>query len=63
MKISVKLTASVTAASRSFTIEQLDIQEDEWNQLNDEERQEKIKQAVYDLPDQPFWELDSWVEH
>ncbi len=60
MKIYVKLEASETTSHARFDLEDLNVTEKEWNDMPFEEKQELVKNAVYDLPDQPYWSLESF---
>lgn len=62
MKISVKLEASQCTGSTTLTLDQLGFSLEEWEQLGEEDKSEAIKNAVYDLNDQPFWMVDSYIE-
>lgn len=62
MKISVKLEVSQNSTSISITLDDLCLSIKQWNELSDIEKQEEIKKYVYDMHDQPYWMLDSFVE-
>lgn len=62
MKISVKLEVSQLRSHATFDLEDLNLTKEEWDQLSYEAKQEAVKEAIYDLPDQPYWCLDSFKE-
>ena len=62
MKISVKLGSSQESDNHTFSLEDLCIDQLEWDLLNDEEKNDIIQEAVFDLPSQPYWMVDSFEE-
>lgn len=62
MKISVKLEASQKSSSHTFNLNELDVTQEEWEQMNESERNSTIEKAVFGLPEQPFWMVDSYTE-
>lgn len=62
MKISVKLEVSENTGHKTFDLDDLDITEQKWNEMSDSEKRSLIETAVFDLPEQPYWMVDSFEE-
>ena len=62
MKIKLKLSASVAEKTESVTIEELGFTSVEWKKLSEEERNLEVFNFICNLPDQPYWEIDSQEE-
>lgn len=62
MKISVKLEVSEINGHHTFDLEDLGVTEQEWEQMSDSEKHAAVEKAVFDLPDQPYWMVDSFYE-
>lgn len=62
MKISVRLEVSQNTNHVSFDLSNFGLSESEWEELSDKEKHELIESAVFDLPEQPYWVLDSFSE-
>lgn len=60
MKISVKLGVSEETGHRIFYLDDLGLTKEEWDEMNDKQRHDAIEQAVFDLPEQPYWMVDSF---
>lgn len=60
MEIKVELGASQNTDSHTFTLDELGITQLQWKLLTDQEKNETIQKAVFDLPSQPFWMVDSF---
>jgi len=58
MNIKVKASPSEDSP-RTFNIE-IDMSETEWEKLSDREQQTIIQGQLDELPDQPYWSLDSY---
>ena len=61
-KYFVKLETSSTVSSETISLEDMNISEDEWEQLTDEEKESKLQECVDGLPEQPYWVIDTWQE-
>ncbi len=62
MKVSVKLEASQNSSSHTFNLNELDVTQEDWEQMSDKEKHDTIEKAVFGLPEQPFWMVDSYTE-
>jgi len=62
MKISVKLETSQNTDNHTFSLADLGIEQLEWDLLSSEEKKDIIQEAVFDLPSQPYWMVDSFNE-
>jgi len=62
MKISVKLEVSECSGHRSFDLEDLSVTEQEWNEMSESEKHDTIEKTVFDLPEQPYWMVESFRE-
>lgn len=62
MKVSVKLEASQNSSSHTFNLNELDVTQEEWEEMSDKEKHSIIEKAVFGLPEQPFWMVDSYTE-
>jgi hypothetical protein len=62
MKISVKLEVSESNGHRSFDLEDLSVTEQEWNEMSESEKHDTIEKAVFYLPEQPYWMVESFRE-
>jgi hypothetical protein len=62
MKISVKLEASQYTSHTTIDLQDLNLTKEEWDNLPYDEKMELKKEAIYDLPEQPYWCLDSFSE-
>lgn len=63
MKISVKLQVSEETNNWTFDLEDLGItSQEEWDELSIEEKDNIINELVNDLPDQPYWVMESFSE-
>jgi len=60
MKIKVKLEVSQNNSIKNFDLEDLDITESEWQKLSKDEKIELIQIYVNDMPEQPYWMVDSF---
>jgi hypothetical protein len=61
MTIEVIMEVSETSGVHTFTLEDLGLTENEWNNLNEEQKRDKVQMAIFELPDQPYWMLESFV--
>lgn len=62
MKISVKLEVSENSKHHTFDLDDLDLIKEQWETMSDSQKQDAIEKAVFDLPDQPYWMVDSFKE-
>lgn len=62
MKISVKLGVSEETGHRTFDLDDLGVTKEEWDELDDKAKHDLVEQAVFDLPEQPYWMVDSFDE-
>ncbi len=62
MRVSVILEASESSGFREFDLEQLGLTEEQWGEMSDLDKQAAIQEAVFDLPEQPYWVVDSFSE-
>jgi len=62
MKIRVRLEVSEMRSIQNLDLEDLNLNEEEWNSLNEEERREIIQNVVDELPHQPCWIVDYFDE-
>jgi hypothetical protein len=62
MKISVTLGASQDTSHHKFSLDDLGVTEQEWNEMSESEKKDLIQNAVNDLHDQPYWITDSFSE-
>lgn len=61
-KIKVKASASDTSKTVYFSFADLGITDGEWQMMNEEQRMDVIKNALEELPEQPYWTLDSFEQ-
>ncbi len=62
MRISVKLEASENRSHHTFDLEDLGFTEQEWSEMSGTEKEEAINKAASDLPEQPYWCVDTFDE-
>ena len=62
MKISVKISVSARDRSLTITLSDIGATDEEWALLSEIEKRDLVMQYVDSMPDQPFWELDSFDE-
>ena len=62
MKISVNLEPSEENGHQTFDLEDLELTEQQWNNLSDEERKDAIQNAVNNLHEHPYWVAVSFEE-
>ena len=63
MKIKVKMSVSESTQSDSFTLDELGFMKEEWENLSDIEKIDAIQKAVDDLPEHPYWVVDSFTDN
>lgn len=62
MKISARLVVNTTTEYKTFTLDDLNVTQEEWEALTDEEKEQKVRDAVFDLPEQPYWCIERFEE-
>ena len=60
MKINVKLGVSEETGHRTFDLKDLGVSKEEWDGFSNREKTKLVKDAVFDLPEQPYWCVDSF---
>lgn len=62
MKILVKLEVSESNGHHTFDLDDLGLTKEEWKQMSDSEKHDVVEKAVFDLPEQPYWMVDTFDE-
>lgn len=62
MKIVVEMTPNTTTNVMTIDLEDLDVTEQEWNEMNNEDKEETINNYIGNLPEQPYWMVDTFRE-
>lgn len=62
MKISVHVGVSQVSNHYTFTLEELGLTQQEWENLSDYEKGALVEERVNDLPEQPYWVVNSYHE-
>lgn len=63
MKIKARVEVSETRGYRTFDVKNdFGLTNEEWDKLPDNEKSKIIDDAVFALPDQPYWLVDSFEE-
>lgn len=62
MKIKTNLIASKFISRYTFDTSDFDMTDEDWNELSYLEKREYLRNAVRELPEQPFWTLDNFEE-
>lgn len=63
MKISIDMAASQEYGHRKIDlVEDLCISEEDWENMTKKQKEEAINDYLADLPEQPFWMVDSFEE-
>ena len=62
MEISVNLGVSENSDTQTFTLEELGVDQLEWDLLSQDEKETVVENAVFELPSQPYWMVDSFEE-
>lgn len=62
MKIKTDSTASRFESKYTFDLDDFDMTEEDWHTLSYLEKRSIIRRAVRELPDQPYWSLESFSE-
>lgn len=61
-KVLVNLEVSQNQDFRTFDLDDLGVSEQDWNEMSESEKNVVIQNAVFDLPEQPYWMVDSFEE-
>lgn len=62
MKIKVEMTPNTTTNVMTIDLEYLDVTEQEWNEMDNEDKEEIINNYIGNLPEQPYWMVDTFSE-
>ena len=62
MKISVKLEVSESKSYCTFSLDDLNLTQSEWDEMSEQGRHEAVEKAVFSLPEQPYWMVESFTE-
>lgn len=62
MEIKVEMTPNTTTNVMTIDLEDLDVTEQEWNEMNNEDKEETINNYIGNLPEQPYWMVDTFSE-
>lgn len=60
MVIIVETTPSESRDIKRIKLEDLNLSEDEWNALNEDEQEEKLNEYLCGLSEQPTWMVDKF---
>ena len=61
-KIEVQMAVSSTREFTSFTLEELCVEYSEWESMSNEDKKDKIQDALNESPSQPYWMVDNFTE-
>lgn len=62
MKISVTLCPSQSSDHKMIDLDDLELTEQEWNELDKDAQEEKLNEYLSQLPEQPYWMVDTFRE-
>lgn len=62
MKISVTLGSSQNTGHATFTLDDINVSQQEWEEMDAAQKKEAVEQAVNNLPEHPYWMVDSFTE-
>lgn len=62
MKISIEMVATQNTNNFEIDLEDLGLSIEEWNELNQEEKNDILNDWCCNLPEQPYWYLDKFKE-
>lgn len=62
MKISVRLEVSENNGYHTFDLDDLNVTKEEWEKMDYSEQIRIIEMAVFNLPEQPYWTVESFYE-
>jgi len=63
MKISIDLGVSENTGHRICDLEDLNLTQENWDSMSDNEKQEAIQDWVDELPEHPYWVVDRFSEN
>jgi len=61
-KIKVEMTPNTTINVMTIDLDELGITKEEWEQMDNEDKEETINNYIGDLPEQPYWMVDTFRE-
>lgn len=62
MKIKVEMTPNITTNVMTMDLEDLGVTEEQWNEMDDENKEETINNYIGNLPEQPYWMVDTFSQ-
>lgn len=62
MKITAKISVQASRTSFSFSLEDLGVTAEQWEKMEQKERDELVQKAVDNEPDQPYYIVESYEE-
>ena len=62
MRIRVRLDVSQKSSVRYLTLDDLDVTEKEWLKMSDDDKRELIENTANEMPETPYWIVDSFDE-
>ncbi|NIV11492.1 MAG: hypothetical protein GWN62_09475 [Aliifodinibius sp.] len=60
--VNVNWGVSISEGSNSFSFEELNTTKEEWSALSEDEKREKVQEAVDELPDAVCLIVDNWED-
>lgn len=60
MRIHARMSANQTYDTQYFELEELGFTEEQWLAMSATEQENAVKEAIYNLPEQPYWMLDTF---
>lgn len=57
MQIKVFMDVSQLTHQGTVSLEDLNLTEEKWNEMSEDERKESLQEFIDDLPSQPYWIL------
>jgi hypothetical protein len=62
MKIKVELTPNTTTNTITVTLEDLGLTQEQWDEMDEGQKEETLNNHLFDLPEQPYWMVDKFKE-
>ena len=62
MKIIAELEASQDISTTTFTLEEIGMTKEGWDKLTDEQKHDVVQETIYELPEQPYWVLSTFID-
>lgn len=62
MKIKVEVIPNESRGFYSFDLDDMNATQEEWEEMEDAEKEARIQEAINSLPEQPYWYLDRFKE-